>query len=178
MLVPADWLYFDAIRPRPLRIRHSSPTALATPGSCSACSPSRGTGSRNTPRSTCWLAVDISRSAIRSSLRASPAVAHRSCGKSAQFPLCVWLPDAAEGPDAGTGLIHAAIDGDRRVYMVARSNALFACWLPNAMKTVAIIGALTAIFAATIGQFGAERHQARAGLFDDFATGIHVPGAG
>src|SRR5271169_5981508 len=70
-------------------------------------------------------------------------------GKSAQFPLYVWLPDAMEGPTPVSALIHAATMVTAGVYMVARSNALFVL-APNAMKTVAIIGALTAIFAASI----------------------------
>ena len=73
-----------------------------------------------------------------------------ACGKSAQFPLYVWLPDAMEGPTPVSALIHAATMVTAGVYMVARSNALFVLG-PHAMKTVAIIGALTAIFAATIG---------------------------
>src|SRR5271165_253662 len=73
-----------------------------------------------------------------------------ACGKSAQFPLYVWLPDAMEGPTPVSALIHAATMVTAGVYMVARSNALFVL-APNAMETVAIIGALTAIFAATIG---------------------------
>jgi NADH-quinone oxidoreductase subunit L len=72
-----------------------------------------------------------------------------ACGKSAQFPLHVWLPDAMEGPTPVSALIHAATMVTAGVYMVARSNALFVL-APTAMKTVAIIGALTAIFAATI----------------------------
>ena len=98
-----------------------------------------------------------------------------ACGKSAQFPLYVWLPDAMEGPTPVSALIHAATMVTAGVYMVARSNALFVL-APNAMKTVAIVGALTAIFAASIGA-GAERHQARAGVLDGFAAGLHVPGA-
>src|SRR5213593_4209740 len=71
-------------------------------------------------------------------------------GKSAQIPLYVWLPDAMEGPTPVSALIHAATMVTAGVYMVALSNALFVL-APNTMKTVAIIGALTAIFAASIG---------------------------
>src|SRR6201997_4457804 len=73
-----------------------------------------------------------------------------ACGKSAQLPLYVWLPDAMEGPTPVSALIHAATMVPAGGYMVARSNAIFVL-APQAMKTVAIVGALTAIFAASIG---------------------------
>jgi len=73
-----------------------------------------------------------------------------ACGKSAQLPLYIWLPDAMEGPTPVSALIHAATMVTAGVYMVARSNALFVL-APTSMKTVAIMGALTAIFAASIG---------------------------
>jgi NADH-quinone oxidoreductase subunit L len=70
-------------------------------------------------------------------------------GKSAQIPLYVWLPDAMEGPTPVSALIHAATMVAAGVYMVARSNVLF-LHAPIAMKAVAVIGCLTALFAATI----------------------------
>jgi NADH-quinone oxidoreductase subunit L len=73
-----------------------------------------------------------------------------ACGKSAQLPLYIWLPDAMEGPTPVSALIHAATMVTAGVYMVARSNAIFVL-APTAMKTVAIVGALTALFAASIG---------------------------
>ena len=73
-----------------------------------------------------------------------------ACGKSAQLPLYVWLPDAMEGPTPVSALIHAATMVTAGVYMVARSNALFVL-APKSMVVVAIVGALTAIFAASIG---------------------------
>jgi NADH-quinone oxidoreductase subunit L len=73
-----------------------------------------------------------------------------ACGKSAQLPLYIWLPDAMEGPTPVSALIHAATMVTAGVYMVARSNALFVL-APTSMKTVAVVGALTAVFAASIG---------------------------
>ncbi|HSC77313.1 MAG TPA: NADH-quinone oxidoreductase subunit L, partial [Candidatus Acidoferrales bacterium] len=70
-------------------------------------------------------------------------------GKSAQLPLYVWLPDAMEGPTPVSALIHAATMVAAGVYMVARSHILFA-HAPLALTVVAIVGCLTAFFAATI----------------------------
>ncbi|MEX1173497.1 MAG: NADH-quinone oxidoreductase subunit L [Chloroflexota bacterium] len=70
-------------------------------------------------------------------------------GKSAQFPLHVWLPDAMEGPTPVSALIHAATMVNAGVYLVARSNPLFAS-APDAMVIVAAIGIFTAILAASI----------------------------
>jgi NADH-quinone oxidoreductase subunit L len=70
-------------------------------------------------------------------------------GKSAQFPLHVWLPDAMEGPTPVSALIHAATMVNAGVYLVARANLLFAS-SPEAMVLVASIGIFTAILAASI----------------------------
>ncbi len=72
-----------------------------------------------------------------------------ACGKSAQIPLYVWLPDAMEGPTPVSALIHAATMVTAGVYMVSRSHVIFER-APGALMVVAIIGTLTAFFAATI----------------------------
>ncbi|TMQ66446.1 MAG: NADH-quinone oxidoreductase subunit L [Candidatus Eisenbacteria bacterium] len=71
-------------------------------------------------------------------------------GKSAQLPLYVWLPDAMEGPTPVSALIHAATMVTAGVYMVARCH-IFYLLSPPALQVVAIVGILTALFAATIG---------------------------
>ncbi len=72
-----------------------------------------------------------------------------ACGKSAQFPLHVWLPDAMEGPTPVSALMHAATMVTAGIYMVARTYPIF-IQSETAMLVVAIIGALTALMAATI----------------------------
>ena len=97
-------------------------------------------------------------------------------GKSAQFLLHTWLPDAMEGPTPVSALIHAATMVTAGVFMVARLSPLFEL-APNAQTFVTFIGATTALFAAT-DRSRAERHQAHRRLFDLFAARLHVRGDG
>jgi NADH-quinone oxidoreductase subunit L len=73
-----------------------------------------------------------------------------AAGKSAQLPLYIWLPDAMEGPTPVSALIHAATMVTAGVYMIARTHVLFD-HSPFALGVVAVVGAATALFAATIG---------------------------
>ena len=93
-------------------------------------------------------------------------------GKSAQFLLHTWLPDAMEGPTPVSALIHAATMVTAGVFMVARLSPLFEM-SPVALSVVTIVGGTTAFFAATSGP-GAERHQEGRRLFDLLAARLHV----
>ena len=71
-------------------------------------------------------------------------------GKSARFPLHIWLPDAMEGPTPVSALIHAATMVVAGVYLVARMFPLFIEYAPNTLHMVAWVGAITAFYAASV----------------------------
>lgn len=96
------------------------------------------------------LEADIHAISVPVATVASLLIFCGAVGKSAQFPLHVWLPDAMEGPTPVSALIHAATMVAAGVYLVARSFFLFE-HSPDAMMIVALIGAFTTIFAATMG---------------------------
>lgn len=96
------------------------------------------------------LAPDLSQSGGFPVTMITIALFVGAIGKSAQIPLYVWLPDAMEGPTPVSALIHAATMVTAGVYMIARCNPLFSL-APSTLELVAMIGAATAIFAASIG---------------------------
>ena len=93
-------------------------------------------------------------------------------GKSAQFLLHTWLPDAMEGPTPVSALIHAATMVTAGVFMVARLSPLFEL-APNAQAFVTFVGATTAFFAATVGLVQNDIKRDRR-LFDLLAARLHV----
>ncbi len=103
-------------------------------------------------------------------------------GKSAQFPLYVWLPDAMEGPTPVSALIHAATMVTAGVYMIARCGTLFVT-NQAALTTIAAVGAFTALFAATIAlrQFDLKKVFAYSTVsqlgYMFVAVGVLAPGA-
>ena len=131
--------------------RHSSSTASATGDSSSACFSSstrsaRSTSARSrTPRRRCRSRREFGVISLICLLLFIGAT-----GKSAQIPLYVWLPDAMEGPTPVSALIHAATMVTAGVYMVGRNAVLFG-HAPIVAQIVMIVGALTALMAATIG---------------------------
>ncbi len=133
-------------------------------------------------------AYSATRLSNRSSSPTSPApsdarvagiVTRRSSSSSAppararRFPLYVWLPDAMAGPTPVSALIHAATMVTAGVYMVARCISIFIQAPGVAARWSPIVGALTALFAATIAT-RAERHQEGARLLHGVAAGLHV----
>ena len=73
-----------------------------------------------------------------------------ACGKSAQIPLYTWLPDAMAGPTPVSALIHAATMVTAGIFMICRANFLYTL-APETLHVIAVVGAATALFAATIG---------------------------
>ena len=92
-------------------------------------------------------------------------------GKSAQFPLHVWLPDSMEGPTPISALIHAATMVTAGIFMVARMSPLYEL-SQTARSVVLVIGAITALFMGA-GRADAVRHQARGRLLDALAARLH-----
>ena len=99
-----------------------------------------------------------------------------ACGKSAQFPLHVWLPDAMEGPTPVSALIHAATMVTAGVYMVARCTPLFAA-SPDAQYVVATIGGITALLGGD-HRHHPNRPETHPRLLDDQPPRLHVPRPG
>ena len=136
--------------PPPAR-RRSSSTASATSASSSpSSSPSRSSAPSTSPACRPPSAADPGKAAPWATPIALLLFVG-AIGKSAQLPLYVWLPDAMAGPTPVSALIHAATMVTAGVYMVARSQLPLRRSSPTALLVVAVVGGLTAIFAATIG---------------------------
>ncbi len=96
-------------------------------------------------------------------------------GKSAQFPLQTWLPDAMEGPTPASALIHAATMVAAGVYLLAQ---VFVLLTGDALTVIAIIGAVTAFMAAIAALSQHDINQESVGILHYFATGLHGGGDG
>ena len=157
--LPADRLLVREARPpTPRRSRRSSSTASATSASRSASSWSSCCSAVDRVRRLFPRAGELAAQHVFTSSAMTGDALTLAClllfmgamGKSAQFLLHTWLPDAMEGPTPVSALIHAATMVTAGVFMVARLSPLFEL-APTALAVVTLVGAFTAFFAATVG---------------------------
>ena len=164
--------WYHALGRRSPRRRRSSSTASATSASPSAIMLIwASTGTLNI-RESFELLAEASTGIDDRCARLPSSLFMGAVGKSAQFPLHVWLPDAMEGPTPVSALIHAATMVNAGVYLVARGIPIFAL-RPGVMVVVAAIGIFTAILAASIA-LHPDRHQARPRLLHALPARLHV----
>ena len=156
--LPADRLLVpEGHRPTPRRSRPSSSTASAISASRSASSSSSSCSARSPSTRSSRASASWPSSRFRflgfewhALTLACLLLFMGAMGKSAQFLLHTWLPDAMEGPTPVSALIHAATMVTAGVFMVARLSPIFE-YAPVALTVVIVIGAITAFFAATVG---------------------------